>query len=96
MPVVDSRKRELAQIHIAIGELGWDDGHYRAVLHATTGQRSSADLNSVQRRAFIAHLKTCGWDGGKKPAPPRLTKQQYRIRNAVEGPEDGGGHHERL
>lgn len=72
-----ARKNELAQIHIAISQLGWDDGHYRAVLFAKTGKRSSGELDGTGRRRFIEHLKACGWKGQKTPAGPRLTRQQY-------------------
>lgn len=83
MNAIDSpkaRKNELAQIHIAVGDLGWDDGHYRAVLFAKTGKRSAGELDSTGRKRFIAHLKACGWSGGKKPAGPRLTRQQWLVR----------------
>lgn len=72
-----ARKNELAQIHIAVAELAWDDGHYRAVLFAKTGKRSAGDLDSTGRKRFIEHLKACGWKGHKKPAGQRLTRQQY-------------------
>lgn len=74
-----ARKNELAQIHIAISELGWDEDHYRAVLFAKTGKRSSGELDGTGRKRFIAHLKACGWTGGNKPAAPRLSKQQYHV-----------------
>ncbi|MGE0446171.1 MAG: phage protein GemA/Gp16 family protein [Vicinamibacterales bacterium] len=75
-----ARKNELAQIHIAISDLGWDDGHYRAVLFAKTGKRSAGDLDSTGRKRFIEHLKACGWTGGKpRPAAPKYTRQQWHI-----------------
>jgi phage gp16-like protein len=72
-----ARKNELAQIHIAIADLGWDDGHYRAVLFAKTGKRSAGELDGTGRKRFIEHLKACGWTGHKKPAGPRYSKQQW-------------------
>jgi phage gp16-like protein len=83
MNAIDSpkaRKNELAQIHIALGDLGWDDDHYRAILFAKTGKRSAGELDSTGRKRFIAHLKACGWSGGKKPAGPRYTRQQWLVR----------------
>ena len=71
-----ARKKELAQIHIAIGELGWDDGHYRAVLFAKTGKRSAGELDATGRKRFIEHLKACGWKGGK-PLTRRYSRQQW-------------------
>lgn len=75
-----ARKRELAQIHIAIGALRWDDDHYRAVLFAKTGKRSAGELDSTGRKRFIEHLKACGWSGGKSAAAPRFTRQQWHVR----------------
>lgn len=76
----DARKRELALIHIAITALGWDDDHYRAVLFAKTGKRSSGELDGTGRKRFIEHLKACGWSGKKAEAVPRFTRQQWHAR----------------
>jgi phage gp16-like protein len=73
----NARKNELAQIHIAIGELGWSDDDYRSVLFAKTGKRSAGELDGTGRKRFIEHLKACGWKGHKKPQPTRYTKQQW-------------------
>lgn len=81
MPTVDSpsaRKNELAQIHIAIADLGWSDGDYRAVLRAATGKASAAELDSTGRKRFLDHLRRCGWK--PKAKGPRLTAQQWRMR----------------
>jgi hypothetical protein len=75
-----ARNNELAQIHMAIAALRWDDGHYRAVLFAKTGKRSAGELDSTGRKRFIEHLRACGWDGGKKPLTPRYTRQQWHVR----------------
>lgn len=72
-----ARKNELAQIHIAIGELGWSDDDYRAVLFAKTGKRSAGELDGTGRKRFIEHLKACGWTGRSKAQAPRYTKQQW-------------------
>jgi phage gp16-like protein len=72
-----ARKNELAQIHIAIADLVWDDDHYRAILFAKTGKRSAGELDSTGRKRFIEHLKACGWTGGNKAPAPRYSKQQW-------------------
>lgn len=72
-----ARKNELAQIHIAVTDLGWSDDDYRAVLFAKTGKRSAGELDGTGRKRFIEHLKACGWTGHKKPAAPRYSKQQW-------------------
>lgn len=74
-----ARRAELAQIHIAISEMGWDDDHYRHVLFAKTGVRSAGELDGTGRKRFIEHLKACGWSGGKKLAGPRYTRQQWHV-----------------
>jgi phage gp16-like protein len=76
----EARKKELAQIHMAVADLKWDDGHYRAVLFAKTGKRSAGELDSTGRKRFIEHLKACGWTGGRLASVPRLTKQQFHVR----------------
>nr|WP_315206820.1 regulatory protein GemA [uncultured Albidiferax sp.] len=62
----DHRNRELAQIHIGVTALQWSDADYRAILKLKTGESSSGKLDSAGRKAFLAHLKTCGWNPGKK------------------------------
>lgn len=73
----DARRKELAQIHIAVADLGWADDDYRAVLFAKTGKRSAGELDGTGRKRFIEHLKACGWTSRKKPAGPRYSRQQW-------------------
>lgn len=63
------RKADLAAIHIAKGELGWDDDHYRDILFAVCRVRSSGQLDFAGRKRFLAHLRACGWSGGSKGRP---------------------------
>jgi len=74
-----ARRNELAQIHIAVAELGWSDDEYRAVLFAKTGKRSAGELDGTGRKRFIEHLKACGWTGRKQAAGPRYSKQQWHV-----------------
>lgn len=74
----DHRKTELAQIHIAIADLGWSEEDYRAILLAKTGKASSGELDSTGRKRFLEHLRVCGWK--PKHKGPRLTPQQWRIK----------------
>ncbi len=67
--VTDTRKKDLAQIHMGVAALGWSDADYRSVLRSVTGHPSAADLDATQRQRFIAHLKKCGWQTTRK-APP--------------------------
>lgn len=75
-----ARNRELAQIHIAVAELGWTEDDYRAILQAKTGKRSAGELDSTGRKRFLEHLKACGWSGHKKPQLPKYSKQQWHVR----------------
>lgn len=74
----DQRRKELAQIHIAVADLGWSDADYRAILQAKTGKASSGELDGTGRRRFLDHLRQCGWK--PKSQGPRLTKQQWLVQ----------------
>ena len=63
----DSRKRELAQIHIARSDLHLQEDEYRQLLRDVTGKASSADLDAAGRAKLIAHFKRCGWASKHKP-----------------------------
>lgn len=74
----NQRRKELAQIHIAVTALAWSEADYRAILQAKTGRSSAGDLDSTGRKRFLDHLRQCGW----KPQGrgPRLTKQQWLVQ----------------
>lgn len=57
----DTRRRELAAIHIAKKDLGLDDDTYRDMLFAVARVRSSADLDQGGRTAVIEHLRKSGF-----------------------------------
>lgn len=63
------RRKQLAQIHIAKGDLGLDDGTYRAVLLEVAGVSSAADLSAKGRRDVLAHFESKGWKAKKHKAP---------------------------
>lgn len=73
----DQRRKELAQIHIAVHALGWTDADYRAILLAKTGKHSAADLDVTQRRNFIAHLQASGWKQGPRREFTQTEKITY-------------------
>lgn len=74
----DQRRKELAQIHIAVAALAWSEADYRAILQAKTGRASAGDLDSTGRKRFLDHLRQCGWKPQAKG--PRLTKQQWLVQ----------------
>lgn len=63
----DTRRRDLAQIHLAIKQLGLTADDHRSLLQQLHGVTTSADLNVRQRGQYIAHLRKLGF----KPAPPK-------------------------
>lgn len=81
----DTRRRELAQIHIAKKQLGLDEETYRAMLRTIGRVESSANLGDHGRKAVLEHLKSRGfvakkpmqkrtnaaWDWVNKAAPER-------------------------
>ena len=56
-----SRKSDLAQIHIARTALALDEETYRATLQSVCGVASSANLDRKGRLKLLAHFKACGW-----------------------------------
>ena len=60
MPVSDSRRTDLAKIHMAKKQLGLDDDCYRDMLWTIARVRSAADLDEHGRKVVINHLKKCG------------------------------------
>ena len=73
----DTRRRELAQIHIARGQLGMAEDSYRDILFTVARVRSAADLDHVGRKAVLDHLKACGW----KASAPKAEKENDRRPN---------------
>jgi len=57
-----SRKKELAVIHIAKDELGLDDGEYRDLMEAWTGEESAGDMDEAQRHEVIENFKEMGFE----------------------------------
>lgn len=58
---MDSRRRDLAQIHIAKKDLALDDETYRSVLIRVAGVDSSADLDARGRAKVLDEFKRLGW-----------------------------------
>jgi hypothetical protein len=67
----DQRKRQLARVHVAKKDLGWDDGQYRDFLEAHTGLRSCGDMSDRQLNQVLDwmmhHL-------GRRPQPKSLSR----------------------
>jgi phage gp16-like protein len=65
----DTRRAELAKIHIAAKRLGMEDDAYRAMLWAVARARSAADLDEAGRRRVLDHLKARGFKSKRKSRP---------------------------
>lgn len=52
----DSRRRDLAAIHIAVQAIGLDDATYRALLRDVAGVDSARDLTAAGRAQVLARL----------------------------------------
>jgi phage gp16-like protein len=56
------RTRELAQIHVAIKQLGMNKDDHQALLQNVCGVSSAGDLDDAGRARYIAHLKKLGFE----------------------------------
>jgi hypothetical protein len=68
------RLRDLALIHLAKAQLGLDDETYRAMLRATAGADSAADLDPMDRARVLEQLRSRGFrplaGAQRRPASP--------------------------
>lgn len=68
--VVDAdngRRNDLAKIHIAKKDLGWDEAFYRSILWSVCRVKSSAELDFGGRKRLLAHMVKCGWKVRRQP-----------------------------
>lgn len=80
----ENRRRELAQIHIAIKDLGLDDETYRAILWAVARVKSAADLDAHGRQRVLAHFLVKGWKSAKTVRHPG---RPHNMTHAARGPQ---------
>lgn len=80
----DTRRRELAKIHLAAKQLGMDDDTYRDMLWAIARTRTAKDLDEAGRRRVLDHLKAVGF----KPLPgsPRAGRP-HNLGSEERGPQ---------
>lgn len=74
-----ARRADLAKIHIAKKELGWDEGTYRHVLWEVCAVRSSSELTAAGRQQFLAHIAKCKGGSASRATRP--------VRKALTGPQ---------
>jgi phage gp16-like protein len=83
MSLPDTRRRDLAQIHLAIKQLQMTDADHRALLIELFNVNSSAQLSDRQRGKYLGHLRKLGF----KPAPPKARKSTTITRTQDTSPE---------
>jgi phage gp16-like protein len=83
MSTIDLRRRDLAQIHLSIKQIGLCDADHRALLRQLHGVDSSAKLNARQRGQYLGHLKKLGF----KPTPPKAKANTNIDRRLDQSPE---------
>lgn len=79
--VSDTRRKDLAKIHLAKKQLGLDDEQYRDLLWVVARVRSSADLDEFGRKKIINHLRDCG---ATFKAPKRSGKRPHNYNRLPE------------
>lgn len=57
----DSRRRELAKIHLATKQLGLDEETYRSMLWTVARVHSAKDLDAAGRARVLEHLRSRGF-----------------------------------
>lgn len=86
----DTRRRELAKIHLAAKALGLDaadkdpNSDYRSMLWAVARVRSAADLDEAGRRRVLDHLKACGFQTARGRAHPG---KPHNLASGERGPQ---------
>lgn len=93
-----ARKADLAAIHIAIKDLGWDDAFYRSILWSVCRVKSSAELDFTGRKRLMDHMRKCGWQGrggvrsftDRKPVRQPLTPVQRKMWSLWQQLADAG------
>ena len=84
---MDTRRADLAKIHIARQQLGMDDTTYRALLQRVAGVTSSAALDERGRRAVLQALRQLGWQPTATPKHgrrPHVARDRQAMLDRIE------------
>ena len=86
----DTRKQDLAKIHIAKKELALPDDRYRYIIqsvmdkHGLDGRVSSANLNEAARADLLGTFRDMGWSplqsAAEPVSPPKHERGPYKGR----------------
>jgi len=69
----DTRRRDLAKIHLAAQQLGMDDDTYRDMLWTVARVRSAGELDQHGRKSVLDHLRAVGWVPRARTKRPRVS-----------------------
>ncbi|HYW03575.1 MAG TPA: regulatory protein GemA [Gammaproteobacteria bacterium] len=83
-PQTDSRRRDLAKIHLAAKQLGMDDETYRDMLWTVARVRSAGDLDQHGRRAVLEHLRAVGWAPSARSKRPRVSADRAGMVSKID------------
>ena len=67
---VDTRRRELATIHLGAKAIGMERDAYEDLLFTIARVRSAAQLDSAGRKRVIEHMRKCGFKAVHKREKP--------------------------
>lgn len=56
------------QVHVACRDLGLDNDTRRDIQLVVSGKASMKDMNAIELKQMVDHLKDRGWEGGVKGA----------------------------
>lgn len=91
---VESRRAELAKIHVAKKQLGMDDETYRSMLLSQFGVESARDLSDYQRKSCIVYMQRLGFEGKRGKAGQQRAGESCKRRDVpltLEKDESGLG-----
>jgi phage gp16-like protein len=80
----DTRRRELAKIHIARKDLCLDEESYHQVVREIGGASSgsSADLSPLGLAKVLQHFRSKGWKSKRRPAQKRISNSGEILASA--------------
>lgn len=83
----DTRRADLAKIHMAKKELGLEDDAYRSLLRSETSKASAADLTGNERARVLLAMVHAGWkpkDAKTNGRPPMVAAKSAGLIKKIE------------
>lgn len=76
------RRGLIASVHIAAGDMGLDEGAYRAMLESVTGRNSAGKCSVPQLKAVLAEMRNKGWQPRPRAGQPEAIPAALRPLHA--------------